>query len=157
MNILYEGFMREALNEAKKACALGEVPIGAVIVKDNEIIARGHNLREKDQSPILHAEIIAIHRAALMLGSWRLTGCEIYVTIEPCPMCAGAMIQARLDRLIFGAKDPKSGCTGSLYNLVEDPRFNHRLELVSGILKDECSQIIRDFFQEKREGRMQIP
>ncbi len=143
--------MREALKEAQKAYDLDEVPIGAVIVKDGEIIARGHNLREKEQNPILHAEMVAIYNAALKVKSWRLTGCEIYVTIEPCPMCAGAMIQGRLDRIIFGARDPKAGCAGSLYDLVQDQRFNHRLEVVEGILVDECRQIIKDFFRKKRE------
>ena len=154
VNPLYERFMREALKEAQKAYDMGEVPVGAVIVKDNEIIARGHNLRERDQNPILHAEIIAIHRAAQAVKSWRLTGCEIYVTIEPCPMCAGAMVQGRLDRLVFGAGDPKSGCAGSRYDLVRDQRFNHRLEVVEGVLEDECSQIIKKFFRMKREQRL---
>ncbi|HZJ57999.1 MAG TPA: tRNA adenosine(34) deaminase TadA [Clostridia bacterium] len=147
-------FMREALKEAQKAYDLGEVPVGAVIVRNNKIIARGHNLREKDQNPVLHAEIIAIQKAALEVKSWRLTGCEIYVTIEPCPMCAGAMVQGRLERLVFGAKDPKSGCAGSLYDLVRDQRFNHRLEVVEGILGNECAQIIKDFFRRKRDQRL---
>ena len=151
--MLHEKFMREALKEARKAYDLDEVPIGAVIVKDGEIIARGHNLREKKQNPILHAEIIAIDNAAKKVKSWRLTGCQIYVTIEPCPMCAGAMIQGRLDQVIFGARDPKAGCVGSLYNLVGDQRFNHRLEVTEGILEEECRQIIKDFFRKKREQR----
>ncbi len=151
--MLYEKYMKEALKEAQKAYDLDEVPIGAVIVKGGEIIARGHNLREKDQSPLLHAEMIAINNAAKKVKSWRLTGCEIYVTIEPCPMCAGAMIQGRLDRVIFGARDPKAGCVGSLYNLVQDQRFNHRLEVVEGVLEDECRGIIRDFFRKKREQK----
>ena len=151
--LLYEEFMREALKEAQKAYDLDEVPIGAVVVKDGEIIGRGHNLREKDQDPTLHAEIIAIANAARAAKSWRLTGCEIYVTIEPCPMCAGAMIQGRLDSLIFGAKDPKGGCAGSLYDLVRDQRFNHRLEVIDGVLEDECGQLMTDFFREKRKHR----
>jgi len=150
---LREKFMREALKEAQKAYELDEVPIGAVIVKDGQIIARGHNLREREQNPILHAEIVAICRAAQKVKSWRLTGCEIYVTIEPCPMCAGALIQSRLDRVIFGARDPKAGCTGSLYNLVQDSRFNHRLEVVEGVLEEDCRQIIKDFFRMKRQKK----
>lgn len=148
---MHERFMKEALKEAKKAYELDEVPIGAVIVKDGEIIARGHNQREMDHNPLYHAEMIAIHHAAQKVKSWRLTGCDIYVTIEPCPMCAGAMIQGRLDRLIFGARDPKAGCAGSLYDLVRDQRFNHRLHVEEGILEDRCSRIIRDFFRNKRK------
>ncbi|NLI60107.1 MAG: nucleoside deaminase [Clostridiales bacterium] len=151
--LLNERFMVEALKEAQKAYDLDEVPIGAVVVKDGEIIGRGYNLREKAQNPILHAEMLAISRAAQRVKSWRLTGCEIYVTIEPCPMCAGAMIQGRLDRLIFGARDPKAGCAGSLYDIVQDRRFNHRLEVVEGILKEDCSRIIKDFFKKKRQEK----
>ncbi len=143
--------MREALVEANKAYTIGEVPIGAIVVKDSSIIGRGHNLRETHKDPTLHAEIIAIRKAANFLKSWRLTGCDIYVTIEPCPMCAGAIIQSRLDRLIFGALDTKSGCAGSLYNLPCDKRFNHRPEVIPGILEDECSEIIRNFFKARRK------
>lgn len=146
----YESYMKEALEEAKKAFDKDEVPIGAVVVKDGEIIGRGHNLRESSQNPIHHAEIIAIEEAAKTLGSWRLTGSEIYVTIEPCSMCAGAMVQARLERVIFGARDPKAGAVKTLHNLVEDPRFNHQLDIVEGILEDESRDIIREFFQAKR-------
>lgn len=144
------GFMREALIEAQKAFQLDEVPIGAVVVKNGEIIGRGHNLRERRKDPTLHAEIIAIRQAAETLGGWRLSGCDLYVTIEPCPMCAGAILQARIDRLIFGARDPKAGCAGSLYNLLEDARFNHRTEVTEGILKDSCSLIIKEYFRQKR-------
>lgn len=143
-------FMREALAEAQKAYQLDEVPIGAVVVKNGEVIGRGHNLRESKKDPTLHAEIIAIRQAAAVLGGWRLTDCDLYVTIEPCPMCAGAILQARIRRLIFGARDPKAGCAGSLYNLLEDTRFNHHTEVTEGILKDSCSLIIKEYFRQKR-------
>ena len=143
-------FMREALAEAQKAFHLDEVPIGAVVVKNGEIIGRGHNLRERKKDPTLHAEIVAIKQAAATLGGWRLTDCDLYVTIEPCPMCAGAILQARIRRLIFGARDPKAGCAGSLYNLLEDTRFNHRTEVTEGILKDSCALIIKEYFRQKR-------
>jgi tRNA(adenine34) deaminase len=147
---VYSYFMKEALEEAKKAYELDEVPIGAVVVKDGKIIGRGHNLREREQDPTLHAEIIAIRQAAAELGSWRLTDCELYVTIEPCPMCAGAILQSRIPRVIYGARDPKAGCAGSLYNLLEDSRFNHRAEVVEGVLEEECAEIIRGYFRQKR-------
>ncbi|HZJ82914.1 MAG TPA: tRNA adenosine(34) deaminase TadA [Clostridia bacterium] len=148
--MLDEKFMLQALKEAQKAYDLDEVPIGAVIVKDGKIIARGHNLKEREYNPILHAEIVAITNACKKIGSWRLTGCEIYVTIEPCAMCAGALVQGRLDRVIFGARDSKAGCTGSLYNLVQDPRFNHQLDIVEGVLEEDCRQIMQDFFRYRR-------
>ena len=143
-------FMKEALTEARKAFELDEVPVGAVIVKNGEIIGRGHNLRESRKDPTLHAEMIAIRQAAAALGGWRLTDCDLYVTIEPCPMCAGAIIQARINHVIFGARDPKAGCAGSLYNLLEDHRFNHQAEVTEGVLADSCSRIIRDYFRQKR-------
>lgn len=150
MVLLIEHFMQQALLEAQKAYDMGEVPIGAVIVKDGEVIARGHNLRETGKDPTLHAEMVAIREAAQRLGGWRLTGCELYVTIEPCPMCAGAIIQARIQRVVFGALDPKAGCAGSLYNLLQDPRFNHRVEVVGGVMEEECRRIMQEFFREKR-------
>jgi len=143
--------MQQALLEARKAYDMGEVPIGAVIVKDGKVIARGHNLRETEKDPTLHAEMVAIREAARYLGGWRLTGCELYVTIEPCPMCAGAIIQARIERVVFGAMDPKAGCAGSLYNLLQDPRFNHRVEVVGGVMEEECRRIMQDFFRARRE------
>lgn len=152
---LFDEFMEEALKEAKKADDLDEVPIGAVVVKDGEIIGRGYNLRETDQDPTLHAEMIAMRQAAAKVRSWRLTGCEIYVTIEPCPMCAGAMVQARIDRVIFGARDPKAGCALSLYNLLQDPRFNHRVDIVEGVMEQQCRDIIRTFFRNKRSRKNQ--
>lgn len=150
---MFEKYMEEALKEAQKAYDMDEVPIGAVVVKDGQIIGRGHNLRESEKDPTLHAEMVAIREAAAKVKSWRLTDCEIYVTIEPCPMCAGAMIQSRIDRLIFGARDPKAGCAGSLYNLLEDPRFNHRVEIVESILEEECRDIIKTFFRNKRNKK----
>lgn len=150
---MFHIYMEQALLEARKAYELDEVPIGAVVVKDGEIIGRGHNLRETCKDPTLHAEMVAIRQAAEILGGWRLTGCELYVTVEPCPMCAGAMIQARIDRLIFGAGDPKAGCAGTLYNLLQDSRFNHQVEIVKGILEEECRQIMKDFFRQKRNSK----
>jgi len=145
--------MEEALKEARKAYDIDEVPIGAVVVKNGEIIGRGHNLRESEKDPTLHAEMIAIREAAAKVKSWRLTDCEIYVTIEPCPMCAGAIIQARIDRLIFGARDPKAGCARSLYNLLEDHRFNHRVEVIESIMEEQCRDIITTFFRNKRNKK----
>ncbi|MFU0799524.1 MAG: tRNA adenosine(34) deaminase TadA [Xylanivirga thermophila] len=151
--MLHEDFMRQAIYEAQKAYSRDEVPIGAVVVKDGLVIGRGYNLRESHQDPTLHAEIIAIREASKNLKSWRLTGCSLYVTIEPCAMCAGAMIQSRLENLIFGAWDPKGGCVGSLYDLVTDNRFNHRVEVIQGILEDECRELMQKFFRQKRLRR----
>lgn len=151
--MLHEDFMRQAIYEAQKAYSQDEVPIGAVVVKDGLVIGRGYNLRESHQDPTLHAEIIAIREASKNLKSWRLTGCSLYVTIEPCAMCAGAMIQSRLENLIFGAWDPKGGCVGSLYDLVTDNRFNHRVEVIQGILEDECRALMQNFFRQKRLRR----
>jgi tRNA(adenine34) deaminase len=151
--VLHEDFMRQAIYEAQKAYSRDEVPIGAVVVKDGLVIGRGYNLRESHQDPTLHAEIIAIREASKNLKSWRLTGCSLYVTIEPCAMCAGAMIQSRLENLIFGAWDPKGGCVGSLYDLVTDNRFNHRVEVIQGILEDECRELMQKFFRQKRLRR----
>ncbi|MBM7645557.1 tRNA(adenine34) deaminase [Scopulibacillus daqui] len=149
----HEYYMKKAIEEAKKAEEIGEVPIGAVIVKDNEVIAAAHNLRETTQEPMAHAECLAIREASRKLGTWRLTGCQLYVTLEPCPMCAGAIIQSRLDAVIFGAYDPKAGCAGTLMNLVEDQRFNHRAEVISGVLEDSCAHILTSFFKKLREKR----
>lgn len=145
-----ERFMSEALSEAWRAYLIAEVPIGAVVVKDGEVIARGHNLRESSKDPTAHAEMIAIRKAAEKLGGWRLTGCSIYVTIEPCPMCAGAIYQARFDRLVYGAPDLKAGAAGSLYNIPDDQRLNHRLEVVPGVMLEECAGIMQSFFKELR-------
>lgn len=150
-------FMKEALLEAKKAEMIGEVPIGAVIVKDGKIIARGHNLRETLQDPTAHAELIAIQQAAKQLGTWRLIDCTLYVTLEPCPMCAGSIILSRISTVVYGTHDPKAGCAGTLMNLLQDSRFNHQTELITGILQEECSEILSSFFralrQKKKERR----
>lgn len=143
-------WMGEALAEAARAADIGEVPIGAVIVRDGAVIGRGHNLRETDKDPTLHAEIIAIREAARHLGGWRLMGCTLYVTIEPCPMCAGAVLMARIDRVVYGAADPKAGCAGTLYDLLSDERFNHRAEVTAGVRETECGAIIREFFRQRR-------
>lgn len=148
-------FMGEALAEAQKAALIGEVPIGAIIVKDDAVIGRGYNRRETDKDPTAHAEIIAIRQASRYLGGWRLTGCEMYVTIEPCPMCAGAMVMARLDRLVYGSSDHKAGAAESLYSIPTDPRLNHRMEVHAGIRTEECSSIISEFFKALRRKRQQ--
>jgi len=145
-----ETWMRAALAEAEAAAAKGEIPIGAVIVRDGELIAAGHNLRETERDPTGHAEMVAIRRAAARLGAWRLTGTTLYVTIEPCPMCAGALVLARIERLVYGAADPKAGACGTLWNLVQDPRLNHRLAVTAGVLEDECRAVIQAFFRRLR-------
>lgn len=145
-----ERFMKEALKQAKKAAAIGETPIGAVIVRDGEIIARAYNRRETKKNALLHAECTAIDRACRKLGGWRLPGCEMYVTLEPCPMCAGAILNARIEKLYFGAYDTKSGCAGSVINLLNMNLCNYSLEVHGGIMQEECSQLIRSFFRELR-------
>jgi tRNA(adenine34) deaminase len=144
-------FMEEAIKEAKKAFEKDEPPVGAVIVKDGDIIARGHNLRESLQDPTAHAEMLAIRSAATRLGRWRLSDCVIYVTLEPCIMCAGAMVLARLERLVYGAHDPKAGAVGSLMNLVSDERLNHQIEVTSGVLAAESGALLREFFSSRRK------
>lgn len=139
-----------AIEEAKKAEQKGEVPIGAIVVHDGQIIGRGYNLREVNQDPLAHAEMIAIHEAANHLGSWRLNNCTLYATLEPCPMCAGAILQARIPTLVYGADDPKAGSVRSLYNLLWDDRFNHEAKVISGVLQAECGQLLSAFFQELR-------
>ena len=150
-----EFFMREALKEAQKAYDQAEVPIGAVVVLNGEIIGRGHNLREKEQDATLHAEIKAIRQANQHLGSWRLEDCELFVTLEPCPMCSGAMILARMKRVVFGAFDPKAGTAGTFINLLQDSRFNHQVEVEQGVLEDECKEILQQFFKGLRERNKQ--
>ena len=150
-----EFFMREALKEAQKAYDQAEVPIGAVVVLNGEIIGRGYNIREKEQDATLHAEIKAIRQANQHLGSWRLEDCELFVTLEPCPMCSGAMILARLKKVTFGAFDPKAGTAGTFMNLLQDERFNHRVEVEQGILEDECKEILQTFFKGLRERNKQ--
>jgi len=146
-------YMKEAVKEARKALKIDEVPVGAVIVHNDEIIGRGHNLKEKMGDPVSHAEIIAIKEAANFLGDWRLLDCELYVTIEPCPMCAGAILQARIKRVIYGADDKKSGAVNSLYNLLNDKRLNHRVEVKKGILAGEIKKIMKTFFKNLRTER----
>ncbi|WP_174819976.1 tRNA adenosine(34) deaminase TadA [Paenibacillus koleovorans] len=143
----HQRWMLEAIAEARKAEALREVPIGAVVVKNGEIIGRGHNLRETTFDPTAHAEMIAIRQASEQLGAWRLLDCTLYVTLEPCPMCAGALVQSRLDTLVYGTTDPKAGCVGTLMNLVQEERFNHRVNVVSGVLQEECAQLLTGFFR----------
>ncbi len=145
-----EYYMRMAIEAAKIAEENGDVPIGAVIVKDGKIIGRAYNQREQLQDPTAHAEIIALTQAASAVENWHLDGCTIYVTLEPCPMCAGALVLARLDRLVYGCDDPKTGAVKSLYNIVTDDRLNHRLEVTSGVLADECTKLLQDFFKSRR-------
>ncbi len=142
--------MKMAIEQARIAEENGDVPIGAIIVYENQVIGRAYNQREQLKDPTAHAEIIALTQAAAFLESWRLHGCTIYVTLEPCPMCAGALVLARLDRLVYGCNDPKTGAVRSLYNIVQDERLNHRLEVTSGVLADECSQLLQDFFKRRR-------
>lgn len=146
-----EYFMAEALKEAQKAFDMDEVPIGAVIVKDSTIIGRGFNRKEASCNATAHAEIIAIKEASEMLQAWRLTGCTMYVTLEPCAMCAGALVNARIDRLVVGVSDPKTGACGSVFNITQDKRLNHQIELEIGILEEKCSTIMKSFFEKLRE------
>lgn len=148
-----EMFMREALLEAKKAELMGEVPIGAVVVLDGEIIGRGHNVRESSQDATTHAEMIAIREANRNVKSWRLEKAQLFVTLEPCPMCCGGILLSRIDQIFFGAKDPKGGTAGSLLNLLQDRRFNHSCYLESGILEEECGRILTNFFRKIRQEK----
>ncbi|GAB3054253.1 tRNA adenosine(34) deaminase TadA [Virgibacillus ainsalahensis] len=148
-----EKFMRAAMEQAEKAREINEVPIGAVIVYEGNIIATGYNVRETTQETLSHAELIAIQQANKEIGSWRLEDCTLYVTLEPCPMCAGAIVQSRIKRVVYGAPDPKAGCGGTLMNLLDEVRFNHQAELTSGVLENECSQLLRDFFRELRSRK----
>lgn len=143
-------FMRRALTEAERAAALGEVPVGAVLVMGDDVVAVAHNERESQGDPTGHAEVVALRRAAARLGGWRLTDADLYVTLEPCPMCAGAMINARVRRLIYGCDDPKAGAARSLYRLLDDGRLNHRVEVVAGVLGDESAALLRSFFSRLR-------
>lgn len=146
-----EKYMREAIKQARKAAKIDEVPIGCVIVYDDKIIARGYNKRNIDKSTLAHAEIIAIRKAAKVIGDWRLEDCTMYITLEPCPMCAGAIVQARIPRVVVGAMNPKAGCAGSVINLLQMDGFNHKAELTSGVLVDECRTMLQDFFKEMRK------
>ena len=144
---IHEKYMKEALKQAKKAAQLGEVPIGCVIVHDGVIVGRGYNRRNTDKSTLSHAELTAIRRARKKLGDWRLEQCTLYVTLEPCQMCAGAIVQARIPEVIIGCMNPKAGCAGSVYNLLQEPAFNHQVNIFKGILEEECSAALKDFFK----------
>lgn len=147
-----ERFMREALLEVEKALAAGEVPIGAVMVRDGEIIARGHNLRNTAKNPLRHAEIDIINETAGIVGDWRLEDCTLYVTVEPCPMCAGAIVQARIPKVVFGTRNSKAGCSGSVLDVLHEPKLNHQVETEEGILQEECAEIMRRFFRRFRKN-----
>jgi tRNA(adenine34) deaminase len=145
-----EDFMRRALREARNAASHEDVPIGAVLVKDGELLAAAGNERQLRQDPTAHAEILALRAGAEGLGTWRLADTTLYVTLEPCPMCAGALVLARVKRLVYGPQDPKAGAALSLYNIVQDPRLNHEVEITSGVLREECAAVLRRFFQSRR-------
>lgn len=146
-------YMKEALVLAQKAFQLDEVPIGAIITYNNQIIGRGYNQRNTKKNPLAHAEIQAIEEAAAFIGDWRLEGCTMYVTLEPCPMCAGAIVQARMDKVVFGTRNPKAGCGGSVLNILQEKAFNHQVEIMEGICMDECSSILKEFFANMRIKR----
>lgn len=146
-------FMKQALMLANEAARLGEVPVGALAVKDGLVIGRGFNRREIDRDPFSHAEFNAMREAAVAIGAWRLTGVTVYVTLEPCAMCAGALVQSRVSRLVFGASDPKAGAVGSLYDLAREPRHNHRVDVTSGVMAEACGQALKDFFAGLRARR----
>lgn len=148
-----EKYMKEAIRQAHKAWKLQEVPIGCVIVKDEKIIARGYNRRNTDKNTLAHAELAAIRKASRAVGDWRLEECTMYITLEPCQMCAGAIVQARIPRVVIGSRNPKAGCAGSVLNLLNIPQFNHQVELTEGVLEEECSAMLTDFFRELRERR----
>lgn len=149
----HEYYMSLALDEAYQAAQKGEVPIGAVVVKDDQVIARAHNLRETLQLPTAHAEHLAMEQAAEALGTWRLEGCTLYVTLEPCVMCSGTIVMSRVEQVVYGAEDPKGGCSGSLMNLIEDPQMNHRAKVVRGVLAYSCGQQLKTFFKTLRQRK----
>ena len=148
-----EKYMKEAIRQAKKALALKEVPIGCVIVYEGKIIARGYNRRNTDKNTLSHAELNAIKKASKKQGDWRLEGCTMYVTLEPCQMCAGALVQSRIDEVVIGSMNPKAGCAGSVLNLLDIPAFNHQVRITKGVLEEECSQMLSGFFKELREKK----
>ena len=148
-----EVYMKEALRQARKAYALMEVPIGCVIVYEGKIIARGYNRRNTDKNTTSHAEINAIRRASKKLGDWRLEGCTIYITLEPCQMCSGAIVQARIPNVVIGCMNPKAGCAGSIINLLDMKQFNHQVEVIRGVRQDECSEMMKSFFRDLRQGK----
>lgn len=153
MNTIDEKFMKEAIKQAKKAYALDETPIGCVVVHEGKIIGRGYNRRNTDKNALAHAEIAAIKKASKKLGDWRLEECTLYVTLEPCQMCSGAIVQSRMTRVVVGCMNPKAGCAGSVLNLLNVAQFNHQVELTTGVLKEECSQLMKQFFKELRERK----
>lgn len=150
-----EKYMREAIRQARKAYALDEVPIGCVIVCEGKIIARGYNRRNTDKNTLSHAELIAIKKASKKLGDWRLEGCTMYVTLEPCQMCSGALVQSRIDEVVIGCMNPKAGCAGSVMNLLQIEGFNHQVKITEGVLEEECSEMLSTFFRELREKKKQ--
>ena len=151
-----EKYMKEAIRQAKKAYALCEVPIGCVIVCGGKIIARGYNRRNTDKNTLSHAELNAIRKASKKLGDWRLEGCTMYVTLEPCQMCAGALVQSRIDEVVIGAMNPKAGCAGSVLNLLEVEGFNHKVKITEGVLKEECAELLSSFFRELRQKKKRM-
>lgn len=151
-----ERFMRQAITQAKKAEKLMEVPIGCVIVYEGKVIARGYNRRNTDKNTLSHAELNAIRKASKKLGDWRLEGCTLYVTLEPCQMCAGALVQSRIDQVVIGSMNPKAGCAGSVLNLLQVDKFNHQVEITRGVLEEECSKMLSDFFRELREKKKRL-
>ena len=148
-----EKYMKEAIRQAKKAEALGEVPIGCVIEYEGKLIGRGYNRRMADKTVLAHAEILAIKKACRKMGDWRLEGCTMYITLEPCPMCAGAIVQARISRVVIGSMNPKAGCAGSVLNLLQEEGFNHQVETCTGVLQKECSDMLSQFFRELRKKK----
>jgi tRNA(adenine34) deaminase len=151
-----ERYMKAAIVQARKAAAIDEVPIGCVIVYEGKIIARGYNKRNKEKNTLSHAEMNAIRKASRYLGDWRLEGCTMYITLEPCPMCAGAIVQARVDRVVIGSMNAKAGCAGSVLNLLQEKRFNHQVEMTYDVLRDECSEMLSGFFRELRERKKRV-
>lgn len=145
-----EVWMQEAIRQAKLAEQIGEVPIGAIVVRDGVVVGAGYNVRETTHDPTAHAEMVAIRQASETLGAWRLLGCTLYVTLEPCPMCAGAILQSRVERVVYGTSDPKAGCVGTLMDLLQDQRFNHVTEWTAGVLRDDCAALLTDFFRRLR-------
>ena len=153
MQSIDEKYMKEAVRQAKKAYGIGEVPIGCVIVYEDKIIGRGYNRRTVDKNTLAHAELIAIRKACKKIGDWRLEGCTMYVTLEPCQMCSGAIVQSRIPRVVIGCMNPKAGCAGSILNLLQVEEFNHQTELTKGVLEEECSRMMKEFFRELRESK----
>lgn len=149
--LTHEDFMRAALEEARRAAAAGEIPIGAVLAFDGKIVAAAHNMRETWQDATAHAEMLVIKEACAILGRWRLSGCTLYVTLEPCPMCSGAIVNSRIERVVYGCPDAKAGGAESIFNIIANPHLNHRAEVIGGICEEECAQVLKDFFRKRRE------